>query len=73
MIAEMLHTASLIHDDVIDSAETRRGKSSVHHKWGEKKVSERTHGLNLSNAEATFFQSTRTQRFLKTILTLSCW
>ena len=29
--------------------------------------------INPSNAEATFFQSARTQRFLKTIRTLSCW
>ena len=29
--------------------------------------------VNPSNAEATFVQSTRTQRFLKTIQTLSCW
>ena len=29
--------------------------------------------VNPSNAEATFVQSTRTQRFLKIILTLSCW
>ena len=29
--------------------------------------------LNPSNAKATFIQSTRMQRFLKTIETLSCW
>ena len=29
--------------------------------------------LNPSNAEATSIRSTRTQRFLKTILTLLCW
>ena len=29
--------------------------------------------FNPSNAEATFVQSTRTQIFLKTIQTLSCW
>ena len=29
--------------------------------------------LNPSNAETTFVQSTRTQRFLKTIQTLPCW
>ena len=29
--------------------------------------------LNPSKATATFIQSTRTQSFLKTILTLSCW
>jgi decaprenyl-diphosphate synthase subunit 1 len=36
MISEMIHTASLIHDDVIDGAATRRGKPSVNAKWGEK-------------------------------------
>ena len=29
--------------------------------------------FNPSNAEATFFQSTKKQRFLKNILTQSCW
>ena len=29
--------------------------------------------FNPSNAEATFVKSTRTQRFFKTIQTLSCW
>ena len=33
MMVEMLHTASLIHDDVIDSADTRRGKPSVNALW----------------------------------------
>ena len=32
-----------------------------------------SHIPNPSNAEATFVQCTRTQRFLKTILTMSCW
>ncbi|XP_077993618.1 all trans-polyprenyl-diphosphate synthase PDSS1-like [Glandiceps talaboti] len=35
MIAEMIHTASLIHDDVIDAANTRRGKPSVNKVWGQ--------------------------------------
>jgi len=29
-IVEMIHTASLIHDDIIDQAETRRGVPSLH-------------------------------------------
>ena len=33
--------ASLIHDDVIDASETRRGSDTVQHRWGQKKVSER--------------------------------
>ena len=33
---ELLHTASLIHDDVVDSSDTRRGVASVHAKWTNK-------------------------------------
>ena len=29
MIAEMIHTASLLHDDVIDNASLRRNKPSI--------------------------------------------
>jgi len=36
-IAEMIHTASLVHDDVIDKADTRRGKPSVNLLWGQRK------------------------------------
>ena len=38
IIAEMIHTASLVHDDVIDTSDTRRGKASVNVLWGQKKV-----------------------------------
>lgn len=31
---EMIHTASLLHDDVVDDAHLRRGKSSAKAKWG---------------------------------------
>ena len=33
---ELLHTASLVHDDVVDSSDTRRGMASVHTKWTNK-------------------------------------
>ena len=36
MIAEMYHTASLYHDDVIDKADSRRNRPSVNKKWGQK-------------------------------------
>lgn len=31
---EMIHTASLLHDDVVDDAPLRRGKASTKAKWG---------------------------------------
>jgi octaprenyl-diphosphate synthase len=33
-IIEFIHTATLLHDDVIDHAETRRGKASANQVWG---------------------------------------
>ena len=33
---EMLHTASLIHDDVVDESNERRGQASVNSKWNNK-------------------------------------
>ncbi|XP_068438373.1 all trans-polyprenyl-diphosphate synthase PDSS1 [Clinocottus analis] len=38
MIAEMIHTASLVHDDVIDGSDQRRGKRTINGLWGEKKA-----------------------------------
>ncbi|HEU5227444.1 MAG TPA: polyprenyl synthetase family protein, partial [Ktedonobacteraceae bacterium] len=33
---EMVHLATLIHDDIVDEASTRRGKPTVNAVWGDK-------------------------------------
>ncbi|MDE3110886.1 MAG: polyprenyl synthetase family protein, partial [Acidobacteriota bacterium] len=33
-VVEMIHSATLVHDDVIDGAETRRGRPSTNTRWG---------------------------------------
>jgi octaprenyl-diphosphate synthase len=33
-LVETIHTASLLHDDIIDNSQTRRGKETVHTRWG---------------------------------------
>lgn len=36
--SEVLHTATLVHDDAIDNSPIRRGKSTVYRVWGEEKA-----------------------------------
>ena len=33
-VIEFIHTATLVHDDIIDDAELRRGRLAVHSRWG---------------------------------------
>jgi octaprenyl-diphosphate synthase len=36
-VVEMVHTATLVHDDIIDGASTRRGRPSANTTWGNEK------------------------------------
>ncbi len=33
-VIEFIHTATLVHDDIIDESELRRGRDAVHTRWG---------------------------------------
>ena len=33
-VVEFIHTATLVHDDIIDDSKLRRGQPSVHSRWG---------------------------------------
>ena len=33
-VVEFIHSASLIHDDIIDESDLRRGKPTANHRWG---------------------------------------
>jgi octaprenyl-diphosphate synthase len=36
-VVEVIHTATLVHDDIIDDARTRRGRPSANTRWGNSK------------------------------------
>ncbi|MGE0404658.1 MAG: polyprenyl synthetase family protein [Candidatus Korobacteraceae bacterium] len=36
-VVEIIHTATLVHDDIIDEAQTRRGRAAANVRWGNSK------------------------------------
>jgi len=36
-VVEIIHTATLVHDDIIDEAELRRGRQAANTQWGNSK------------------------------------
>src|SRR5436309_6628238 len=55
-VIEVIHTATLVHDDIIDEAAIRRGRTSINYRWGNNLtvlVGDYlyTHSMNLALAE----------------------
>ena len=55
-VVEFIHNATLVHDDIIDEAEIRRGRTSINYRWGNNLtvlVGDYlyTHSMNLALAE----------------------
>eukprot|EP00760_Papus_ankaliazontas_P033300 PhM_4_TR6284/c2_g1_i2/m.93899 len=73
-VTELIHTASLIHDDVIDEADTRRGKTAVHLVYGNKTailagdflLSRASHWIATLNCNEVVFRMTRALEDLTT-------
>jgi octaprenyl-diphosphate synthase len=62
-LVEFIHTATLLHDDVIDQGEMRRGRKAARAIWGNHPsilvgdylyVSAATHSLSLNNSEVNY-------------------
>ncbi|MDA0734645.1 MAG: polyprenyl synthetase family protein [Chloroflexi bacterium] len=70
---ELLHLATLVHDDTVDNSDLRRGKATVSHQWG--KHIAVLFGDYVFAASATFVCDTENvrviRRFSKTIMELA--
>ncbi len=69
---ELLHLATLIHDDLIDKSETRRGKRALHQKFGENKALLTGDFLYLKCFSLIKDQNELTEYFYKTLSKLCC-
>ena len=70
-VVELLHTASLVHDDVVDGSGSRRGKRSVNAEWGNK-ISVLLGDYLLTEALA-LLPSEERDRFLREMLAVARW
>ncbi len=69
---ELLHLATLIHDDLIDRSETRRGKKALHQKFGESKALLTGDFLYLKCFSLIKEDKALTEQFYKTFSRLCC-
>ena len=49
----MIHTATLVHDDIIDSAAVRRGRVTANHRWGNQLTSRQPRHRHYEHPRAT--------------------
>ena len=69
LIAEMIHVASLIHDDIIDNSDLRRGKTSINSQWGcHKAVMAGDYVLAISSKELSQLGNTNVVETLSQVL-----
>lgn len=69
---ELLHLATLIHDDLIDHSDTRRGKKTLYRKFGENKALLTGDYLYIKCFSLIKDDKELTEQFYKTISRLCC-
>lgn len=62
VVSEMIHTASLLHDDVLDHAQIRRGKPSINARWDARRSTLAVQAITCWQWELTSWLASRIQR-----------